>query len=161
MSEFTEEPKDESRSDSESEEEPEEEEQPVNIVPQVVERFEPDDPALKEYLMTHGFVVVKGVMNKTNIDSAKDKLWHFLDETAGMKREDQSTWTADRFEGVGMPNNGIMCTGIGQTDFMWYVRLLPRVKVPSAPCMTPLSCSAPWTAAISSCRGTRTPPPSR
>jgi len=102
--------------------------QPVHVIPEAVERFEHDDPALKDYLTTHGYVVVKGVMNQENISVAKTKLWEFLKESAGMSYEDKSTWTNARFEDIGLPNNGIMCTGIGQTDFMWYMRLLPKVK---------------------------------
>jgi ectoine hydroxylase-related dioxygenase (phytanoyl-CoA dioxygenase family) len=105
-----------------------EHEQPVNIIPEVVDRFEPDDPALKDFLTKNGFVVVKGVMNQTNIDIAKEKLWEFLDNKAGMKKHDKNTWTTSNLENVGLPSNGILCLGIGQTDFMWYMRLLPKVK---------------------------------
>ena len=114
--------------EKEKEEEEEEGEQPVNIIPEEVERFAPDDPKLKDYLDTHGFVVIKSVMDSTHIVTAKEKLWNFLEETAGIMREDKSTWTADRFENVGMAQNGIICNGIGQTDYMWYVRCLPKVK---------------------------------
>mmetsp|Transcript_32883 Transcript_32883/g.61363 ORF Transcript_32883/g.61363 Transcript_32883/m.61363 type:complete len:319 (+) Transcript_32883:59-1015(+) len=106
-----------------------EENQPVNIIPTEVERFEPDDVRLKDFLDENGFVVVKGVMDTSMIEVAKDKLWKFLQGNAGMIRDDASTWTADKLESVGMPNNGIVCTGVGQTDFMWYMRLLPKVKL--------------------------------
>ena len=102
-------------------------EQPVHILPEVVERFAPNDPALKHFLAANGFVVVKEVMDQDNIDVAKGKLWEFLDASAGMKYEDKSTWTTDKFEVVALANNGIL-TFIGQSDFMWYIRLLPRVK---------------------------------
>ena len=118
MSEFTQE---------REQEQEQEQEQPVNIIPEVVERFEPNDPALKEFLTTHGYVVVKGVMDQTHIEVAKEKLWAFLKASTGMTYEDKTSWTTAKFEDIGLPNNGILCT-IGQTDFMWYMRLLPKVK---------------------------------
>ena len=103
-------------------------EQPVHIVPEVVERFEPDDPMLKEFLFENGFVVVKNVMNTTHIEEAKSKLWSFLEESAGMIYSDKSTWNTKNLEKIGLPDNGIICKDIGQTDFMWYIRLLPRIR---------------------------------
>lgn len=107
----------------------EEQKQPVSIIAKEVHRFDSDDPALKDFLICNGFVVVKSVLDSSSVELAKKQLWRFLDDAAGIKHNDMTTWTLENLDKVGLSDNGILCKkGIGQTEFMWHIRQLPRVK---------------------------------
>eukprot|EP00008_Paramoeba_atlantica_P014387 CAMPEP_0201497946 /NCGR_PEP_ID=MMETSP0151_2-20130828/68526_1 /ASSEMBLY_ACC=CAM_ASM_000257 /TAXON_ID=200890 /ORGANISM="Paramoeba atlantica, Strain 621/1 / CCAP 1560/9" /LENGTH=317 /DNA_ID=CAMNT_0047889133 /DNA_START=90 /DNA_END=1043 /DNA_ORIENTATION=- len=86
---------------------------------------------MKEYLAENGFAVVASVATKKDIERGKDLFWNFVqhinenDEKFSAKRGDPSTW--ETF--LGNPRNGIMSTHcVGQSDFVWHGRLLPKVK---------------------------------
>jgi hypothetical protein len=93
-------------------------------------RFEYNDPALAQFMEEHGYAIVKGVASPEEVDRAQDLLWEFLEsEKIGMKRSNPKTWTNLNFQRVGMKNNGILAfNGIQQSNFLWFVRLLPKVK---------------------------------
>lgn len=109
-------------------------EQRVEVETYESRRFEPDDPELVNFLDTNGYVVIKGVASSEQVANATDLLWKFLESDGiGMLRSDPRTWTQQRFQKVGSRSNGILAfKGIQQSDFLWYIRMLPRVKQPFA-----------------------------
>lgn len=103
--------------------------QPFHVEAVEVPRFEPDDPLMPVYLEEHGYVVVRGVASPEEVQRATNLLWDFLTKTTGMQRNDPSTWDDAHFCKVGSIMSGILnAQGVGQSDFLWYLRLLPRVK---------------------------------
>jgi hypothetical protein len=81
------------------------------------------------YLEEHGYVVIRNVASPEEVNRATDLLWAFLSKTAGMQHDDPTTWSDERFCKVGSITSGILFNqGVGQSDFLWYLRLLPRVK---------------------------------
>ena len=87
-------------------------------------RFEPDDPEMLKFLNQHGYAVVGSVADAACIVHAKDLMWSHLQQY-GMKPGQPSTWTAF----PGYAQSGIIGKdGIGQSDFLWHVRELPRVR---------------------------------
>ena len=93
-------------------------------------RFDADDPAMVEYLRNNGYAVVKNVCSADEIIHAKELLWQFLSDKSGMLEQDPSTWTDENFSKIGFVENGILCyEGIGQSEFLWFLRLLPKVKM--------------------------------
>lgn len=92
-------------------------------------RFGVDDVGFLAHLRENGYVVVKEVASAAEQAAAEDLLWQFLTDNAGFVREDPSTWTDEHFERVGCVSTGIISrAGIGQSDFLWYLRLLPAVR---------------------------------
>mmetsp|Transcript_17821 Transcript_17821/g.23329 ORF Transcript_17821/g.23329 Transcript_17821/m.23329 type:complete len:222 (-) Transcript_17821:747-1412(-) len=90
--------------------------------------FEVGDPGMKAYLQNHGYVVVANIANEEQIRLGKELFWDFLNEHAGMKEDDPTTW-GNSFYQIGSPSTGIISAkGIGQSEFMWHLRLLPNVK---------------------------------
>jgi len=86
-------------------------------------------PGFLAHLQEHGYVVVKEVASAVERTVAEDLFWQFLVENAGFVRDDPSTWTDEQFERVGCVATGIISrAGIGQSDFMWYLRVLPAVR---------------------------------
>jgi hypothetical protein len=79
------------------------------------------------YLEEHGYVIVRNVASPEEVNRAMDLLWELLGKT-GMQRNDPATWSDDRFCKVGSIPSGILFNGVGQSDFLWYLRLLPKVK---------------------------------
>lgn len=103
--------------------------QPLNLTEEHVPRFEPDDPAMVTYLGQHGFVIVKNVASKTEIGEAQELLWRFLEKACGMKQHDHNTWSDENMNRIGSTRNGIMNErGINHSEFLWYIRMLPKVK---------------------------------
>jgi len=77
-----------------------------------------------KFLNQNGYAVIACVADAACIARAKDLMWSHLDQY-GMKRGQPSTWTAF----PGSAQSGIMHKdGIGQSDFLWHVRELPRVR---------------------------------
>lgn len=104
-------------------------EQPVHIVPHDSPRFDSSDPALVEFLKEFGYVVVKGVASFEEVNEAKELLWQFLEENSPMRQNNPSTWGDEAFQQVGLVPNGILCyKGIGQSKFLWRIRLLSKLK---------------------------------
>lgn len=106
-------------------------EQRVEVEGHESPRFESDDPALVEYLDEHGYVVIKSVASAEEIETATRLLWKFLKDQIGMMRTKPRSWTQVNFQNVGIRSNGILAFGgIQQSEFLWYIRLLPKVKEP-------------------------------
>lgn len=91
-------------------------------------RFDAYDPHIQTYFKTHGYVVIKEVANKEERETGVSLFWDLCEEKQpSLNRNDPSTWTTDRW--VASPSVGIMSGyGIGQSAFLWYSRLLPKVK---------------------------------
>jgi hypothetical protein len=94
-----------------------------------VPRFDVDDPAFLAHLEEHGYAVLKDVASSSERIAAEMLLWQFLKEQAGIDRDDPATWSDENFERIGCVGTGIIDGGgIGQSDFLWCLRLLPTVK---------------------------------
>jgi hypothetical protein len=104
-------------------------EQPNHIQAVESPRFDPGDPALIQYLHTHGYAVVRNVCSHEEVMQARNLFWDFLQENANMSRSDPLTWSDENFVKIGSASTGILFyRGIGQSDFLWFIRLLPKVK---------------------------------
>jgi hypothetical protein len=95
-------------------------------------RFELDtqQSEFSQYLDEHGYAVVAGVANDEQVEEAKSLMWDYLEAIPNtkVKRDDVNSWG---IVGDWLPSetNGILHGfGFGQSDFMWHLRLLPRVK---------------------------------
>ncbi|CAE7563550.1 unnamed protein product [Symbiodinium natans] len=85
---------------------------------------------LSEYLEEHGYAVVANVADDAELATARSLMWDFLEALprTRVRRDDVRTWD-DRYDWLPNPANGILHGfGFGQSDFMWHLRLLPRVK---------------------------------
>ena len=104
--------------------------QRVAVEARAVPRFDASDCLFLDYLDKNGYVVIKEVASKNEVKMATDLLWQFLgSDGIGMRREQPSTWTDKRFQKIGSRNNGILSfQGIQQSDFLWFIRMLPKVK---------------------------------
>jgi len=91
-----------------------------------VPRFEPGDSKALKYLQEEGYVVYKSVLSENDVLEARDLFQAWLEEVSEFKRGDISTynkkWLPDASTGICARN------GIGQSDFMWFVRTRPKVK---------------------------------
>jgi ectoine hydroxylase-related dioxygenase (phytanoyl-CoA dioxygenase family) len=93
------------------------------------ERFALDNPAWLDHLNREGFVVVAEVADPGNIAHAEKLLWEFIERQTTWKRNDPETWTDAALEKIGSVHNGLVNgAGMGQSDFLWYLRTLPRVR---------------------------------
>lgn len=102
--------------------------QRVDIVPKIIPRFDCNDSQFLSYFENYGYVVIRSVANEYEIKNAQDLFWSFLLNKANMHEDDNSTWTDLNFRKVGSISSGIISGGgIGQSDFMWYMRSLPKV----------------------------------
>jgi hypothetical protein len=95
-------------------------------------RFEPDDPAMRDYLDEHGFVAIKAAASEQELEGMREQLWEFLTTeqchengtpTPGWRRDDVTTWSDERFND---PQAGLM-GGASHCDAFWRCRTLPRV----------------------------------
>nr|QYA18863.1 oxidoreductase [Clandestinovirus] len=92
-------------------------------------RFSLTDTELwMKHLDEQGFAVVSGVCTQEEIVTAFDHLWNFFESLgSGIDRNDPKTW-----DNEGWPNtfcNGIISQhGVGQSTFLWYLRLLPSIR---------------------------------
>lgn len=94
-----------------------------------VQRFHLEDLAWLAHLDEHGYAVVCDVVHAAERSVAEDLLWQFLVEDAGMERNEVPTWSDANFARVGCIGTGIIDgAGIGQSDFLWYLRTLPAVR---------------------------------
>mmetsp|Transcript_58271 Transcript_58271/g.103564 ORF Transcript_58271/g.103564 Transcript_58271/m.103564 type:complete len:612 (-) Transcript_58271:115-1950(-) len=91
-------------------------------------RFEPGDPAALDHLEEHGYVVVKEVLDPQEVEHAVSLFWQWLAEfSAGrIRRDSPQTWGGSAWPCN--PANGVCAAGgLGQSHFMWHIRLQPRV----------------------------------
>jgi len=92
--------------------------------------MEADREAMLEYLDANGYAVVASVAQRADIESAQALFWDFLEALpqTRVQRDDVQSW-GDRRDWLPDPSNGIVSGfGFGQSDFMWYLRMLPKVK---------------------------------
>eukprot|EP00299_Pterocystis_sp_00344_P006068 c17829_g1_i1.p1 GENE.c17829_g1_i1~~c17829_g1_i1.p1 ORF type:complete len:329 (-),score=50.83 c17829_g1_i1:43-1029(-) len=90
-------------------------------------RFDVNDTAAwHEFLNTQGFVVIAGVADPQQVQAARQLFWEWIESTnMGVKRNDVNTW----HRWPGMRGTGIFFShGIGQSEFLWFLRGLPAVK---------------------------------
>jgi ectoine hydroxylase-related dioxygenase (phytanoyl-CoA dioxygenase family) len=91
-------------------------------------RFDSNDPYITTYFKEHGYVVIRNVANKEQQETGVSLFWDLCEsKQPALKRNDPSTWITDHW--VASPSVGIMSGyGIGQSEFLWYARLLPKVR---------------------------------
>eukprot|EP01084_Bolivina_argentea_P119037 211119_1 len=79
------------------------------------------------YLLKNGYVVIKNVLNKSEIEYGKSLFWDFVEsESIGWNRNDYKTWHDTKIGGE--LNNGLLWgKGIGQSKFQWFGRKHPKV----------------------------------
>jgi hypothetical protein len=101
-------------------------------VPFTPPKFDIKDPAAKEYLKEHGYVVFKNVANEQEIAHARSLFWDFVELVKGWEgeqvlfRNDATSWKNEWWPAE--ISNGIMFrNGVGQSPFLWYCRTLPNV----------------------------------
>ncbi|CAE7341743.1 unnamed protein product [Symbiodinium sp. CCMP2456] len=92
------------------------------------QRFAVGDARAKEHLQKEGYVVLADVLAPNEVEEATDRFWSYLTASSAgaVQRESPLTWQSHLWPGQdynGLINSG----GIGQSDFMWYVRSKPKV----------------------------------
>jgi len=100
------------------------------------ERFDVSDPDMLAHLRREGYVVVKDVVGgewkgEDKLEELTALLWNFLvTATGSWQRGNPTTWhQAAMPQDVWQPKTGIVeGKGVGQSDFLWAVRMLPRVQ---------------------------------
>ena len=84
------------------------------------------------YLDNNGYVIIKEVANSQERGQAISLLWDFLEDMPGeakyaVRRDDSVSWRNGSW--FPSPRNGIANGyGMGQSKFLWYSRLLPKVS---------------------------------
>ena len=102
-------------------------------------QFDPVTDAADMYahLREKGFAVVRQVASDDDIRVGKRLLWEYLegfsatiaeDAADQVRRDDADTWWCTRTWAPNTKDGIIYGRGIGQSDFMWHLRLLPRVR---------------------------------
>lgn len=89
-------------------------------------RFAPGDPEVRQHVRAEGYAVIGGVLDDIAVAHAEDLFWQMLEASTegAVSRGDMKTWEdAWPSSNVGL----IRCPGVGQSDFMWYLRTQPRV----------------------------------
>lgn len=92
--------------------------------------LENDTHDFLKYLEEYGYAVVANVASCEDIKKAQSLLWDFLEALPAtrVRRDDVKSW-GDPRDWLPNPGNGIVHGwGFGQSDFMWHLRQLPRVK---------------------------------
>jgi len=91
-------------------------------------RFEVDDPRAYEHFAEQGYVVIASALEGEETGRAVDLFWNWYETvTSGQVRRDSTeSWGGSAW--CGQKGNGITgFSGIGQSEFMWFVRTRPRV----------------------------------
>lgn len=84
-----------------------------------------DNEALLSYLNTHGYVVVRNILNENEIEEGKALFWQYIKESnREIDRANPETWK----KWPGDSRTGIISGTICHSDFLWYLRLHPKVK---------------------------------
>lgn len=78
-----------------------------------------------EFFNEQGYVIFKNVATRRQVSVAKDLLWEYLESRFQAKRGKVETWDRIPANEYGI----ILQFGIGQSDFMWYTRTLPNVRM--------------------------------
>ncbi|CAE7549700.1 unnamed protein product [Symbiodinium natans] len=92
------------------------------------QRFAVGDARAQEHLRREGYVILADVLTPDQVAEATERFWSYLSaSTAGaVQRDSPLTWQSHLWPGQdynGLINSG----GIGQSDFMWYIRSKPKV----------------------------------
>lgn len=94
-------------------------------IPYAPPRFYVDDPAALEYLKQEGYAVIKNVLSIEEIETGKRLAWKWLKsyskEINPNNIKSWNNWPKGRQSGI------FFTDGIGQSDFMWYLRERPNV----------------------------------
>ena len=77
-----------------------------------------------QFFNSQGYVIFKNVATEEEVLKAKALLWEYFEVRFQAKRDDVETWDRIPANEYGI----ILQFGIGQSDFMWYVRTIPRVR---------------------------------
>ena len=90
-------------------------------------RFSKDDPSAMEYLKREGYVVIKEVISNEEIQEGLELMWKFLQNYSSNKinRNEISTWSEWPKT---FPSGIIKGDGIGQSEFMWYLREKQNIR---------------------------------
>eukprot|EP01084_Bolivina_argentea_P076240 138155_1 len=80
-----------------------------------------------EYLTENGYVVIKNVLNKSEINYGRSLFWEFVESPSiEWNKNDYTTWDDIKIEGAWL--TGLFSgEGIGQSKFQWYGRKHIRV----------------------------------
>jgi hypothetical protein len=94
-------------------------------VPSTVE----EKRAILEHAHKHGFVVIKDVVNASQLDGWTTQFWEWAEATlkGHLDRSKPSTWKDNWFRSH-VHSGEILYNGIGQAPWMWELRLLPAVN---------------------------------
>eukprot|EP00930_Biecheleria_cincta_P097960 TRINITY_DN89641_c0_g1_i1.p1 TRINITY_DN89641_c0_g1~~TRINITY_DN89641_c0_g1_i1.p1 ORF type:complete len:414 (-),score=56.32 TRINITY_DN89641_c0_g1_i1:203-1315(-) len=92
-------------------------------------RFQLSDQEWLAHLEQEGYVVLAAVGSPSDVRKAQDLFWDFIEANSSWRRGDHSTWSDVGGRGLGMLQKGLINgAGIGQSDFMWFLRTLPKVR---------------------------------
>lgn len=91
-------------------------------------KFESNDPALAEFFNANGYAVVNAVATPEEVKKGISLFWDLAErQQPAIKRDDPATWEDSTW--VAASDVGIMSGyGVGQSEFLWHVRQLPKVK---------------------------------
>ncbi|CAJ1429042.1 unnamed protein product [Effrenium voratum] len=101
---------------------------PVRLKDHRSHRFAVDDPDGLKHLRDEGYVVFREALGPEEVEHATDLFWKYMGLSTQGKvcREDPLSWQSPNWPGQcynGLINSG----GVGQSEFMWYVRTRQRV----------------------------------
>ncbi|KAJ1636256.1 hypothetical protein T492DRAFT_960676 [Pavlovales sp. CCMP2436] len=87
-------------------------------------RLTPGSPEATAHLRAHGYVVLAGVLNATELQMARELQWEFMEGSGkGIRRAEPTTWHRIKTNQYGI----VWGSGAGQSAFMWYIRSAPRL----------------------------------
>lgn len=88
-----------------------------------VPRFLPSPKAL-HHLNREGYVVLKNVLNASEVVHARELLWSFLEGAgAGVRRDDPATWVRSQPNPYGI----VWGHGVGHSRLLWFIRTRPKL----------------------------------
>eukprot|EP01083_Nonionella_stella_P215232 774838_1 len=80
-----------------------------------------------QYLLDNGYVVMKNILNKSEVEKGKSLFWKFVSEKSiKWNKNDYKTWNVYNIGGE-LQNGLIWGKGMGQSEFQWYGRKHPKV----------------------------------
>merc|ERR1712224_522083 len=82
------------------------------------------------YLRDNGYCVLAEVADAEAVNRGKTLLWDFLESVPGtrVRRHEPSTWGKESGWLPDQSNGVLGVQGIGQSEFCWHARTLPRVN---------------------------------
>jgi len=102
----------------------------VTVVPFTPPKFEVNDPDAYKYLEENGYVVFKNVATKQELEHGYELFWKYMNHSfPHIKRDNISTWDNGKGKWPKWNETGIICgDGIGNCEFTWFSRGIPKVK---------------------------------